>query len=133
MSTCAQPAFLVGTVVQGLLIQNYDGYVPKRWQGTLLMWAVMAIPLFCNIFCRRVLAPLEIIGGFTHFVGFIALVAVLLSMAPRGSAEFVFTQFITGASGWKSPGVQWSIGQLTAAFSLSGAFNNPLCRMKSLF
>ena len=66
IATCAQPAFLLGTTIQGLLVLADPTYVFHRWHGTLLAWAVFAIPVVINIFARRVLAPLEVIGGITH-------------------------------------------------------------------
>jgi choline transport protein len=123
IATCAQPAFLLGTTIQGVIILNADTYVPERWHGTLLAWSVLAIPVACNIFARRALAPLEIIGGVTHIVFLLVFVITLLVMAPRSTASFVFTQTITGLSGWSNVGVQWNIGLLSAVFPLSGTFN----------
>jgi choline transport protein len=125
MATCAQVAFLEGTIIQGLIIQNNPTYVPERWHGTLLTWAVIALPVFCNIFARRILPTLEIIGVIGHFVFFIALVTTLCVLSPRGTADFVFTTTITGLSGWKSSGIQWCIGLLSAAFPLGCALKFP--------
>jgi choline transport protein len=123
IATCAQPVFLLGTTIQGLIILNSDTYVPERWHGTLLAWSTLAIPVICNIFTRRVLAPVEIIGGVTHIVFWIVFVATLLAMAPRSTSSFVFTQTITGLSGWSNVGVQWNIGLLSAVFPLCGTFD----------
>ena len=35
----ASGAFLASTVIQGLIILNNPDYVPKPWQGLLLIWA----------------------------------------------------------------------------------------------
>jgi choline transport protein len=120
IATCAQPAFLLGTTIQGLIILNDDTYVPQRWHGTLLAWSVLAIPVTCNIFARRALAPLEIIGGVTHIIFLIVFVVTLVVMAPRSTVSFVFTQTITGLSGWSNVGVQWNVGLLSAVFPLTG-------------
>jgi choline transport protein len=109
--------------VQGLIIFNHDTYVPERWHGTLLAWAVTAAPLFCNIFARKVLAPLELLAGAAHLVFFVVVIAVLLAMSPRSPASFVFTGTVFGASGWNAPGVEWCIGLLSATFPLSGRSN----------
>ncbi len=125
IATCAQVAFLEGTVIQGLIVLNDATYIPQRWHGTLLAWAVMALPVFCNIFARRILPPLEIIGGIGHFVFLVAFIATLCVLSPRSSADFVFTQTTTGLSGWSSPGIQWCIGLLSAAFPLGCTSNSP--------
>lgn len=118
MATCAQVAFLEGGIVQGLIVFNKPGYTPELWHGTLLAWAILALPLFCNIFARRILPPLEIIGGLGHIVFFIVFITTLCVTARRSTAEFVFTETITGLSGWKNSGVQWCIGLLSGAFPL---------------
>ena len=43
----ASLAFLVGTMIQGLLVLDNSDYVFKNWHGTLL---VIAITAFCIIF-----------------------------------------------------------------------------------
>lgn len=120
MATCAQPAFLVGTTIQGLIILNNDNYVPHRWHGTLLTWGCLSVPLFFNVFARKALPSLEIIGGIAHIVFLIVVVVVLVVLAPRSSAEFVFKTSVSGLSGWDNYGVSWCIGLLSATFPLGG-------------
>ncbi|KAJ9613138.1 hypothetical protein H2200_003079 [Cladophialophora chaetospira] len=120
IAVCAQVCFLEGTVLQGLIILNDDTYVPKQWHGTLLAWAILVLPLLCNIFARKVLAPLEILGGILHIALFVVFVAVLVSLSPRSSADFVFTGTITNLSGYSNGGVSWCIGLLAGAFPLAG-------------
>jgi amino acid transporter len=103
-----------------LIVFNDETYVPKRWHGTLLAWAVLAIPVVCNVYARRALAPVEVIGGVTHILFLIIFVVTLAVMAPRSTASFVFTQTITGLSGWSNRGIQWNVGLLSAVFPLGG-------------
>ena len=63
---------------------------------------------------------LELTAGAANIIFFFVIVIVLGAMAPRSSAEFVFTTTFTGLSGWKSPGIQWCIGLLSAVFPLQG-------------
>ncbi|KAK3686558.1 hypothetical protein LTR37_019697 [Vermiconidia calcicola] len=121
MAVVASPAFLVGTIAQGLIVLNNESYVRQNWHGTLLTWALLAIPAFCNIFARRVLPTIEIIGGITHTLFWVVWVVVLLTMARRSSKEYVFTETYSGLQfgGWSSQGVSWCVGLLTAAFPLS--------------
>ena len=118
------PAFLLGTQIQGLIIFNDPSYVPHQWHGTLLGWAILAIPVFCNIFTTKILEPLEIIGAVCNVLFFIVITLTLAIMAPRSSASFVFTTTITGESGWTNTGVQWCIGLLPPVYALSGASKN---------
>ena len=113
-------AFACATAIQGLITLNVDSYVPKRWHGTLLMWAYLFIPFSCNIYARRALKVIEIGGALLHVINFIVTVVTLVVMAPRSSAKFVFTQSFFGQSGWQSEGVQWCIGLLSITSVLTG-------------
>ncbi|PYI06035.1 amino acid permease [Aspergillus sclerotiicarbonarius CBS 121057] len=111
--------YLVGTEIQGLLVQNYPSYVPQGWHGTLLVIAVLFIPLLVNIFARRLLAPVEVLSGVIHILSYPAIMVVMIVLGQRHTNEFVWTEFVTDQSGWHNDGVIYSIGLLTAAFTLS--------------
>jgi choline transport protein len=118
IATCAQVAFLEGTIIQGLIIQNNETYIPKLWHGTLLTWAVLLLPILFNIFARKILPVFEVVGGVGHIVFFFVFLITLVVLSPRSTASYVFTSTTTGLSGWKSSGVQWCIGLLSSAFPL---------------
>lgn len=118
ISTVAIAPFLVATQIQGLLILNDDEYVPERWHLTLLMFAIMLVPLVVNIFARRLLAPVEILGGIFHIIFVPAILVPLVLLAPRNPSSFVWDGFISGISGWKNDGVIWSLGLLSVTFPL---------------
>jgi choline transport protein len=122
IATVATPAFLIGTQIEGLLILNDSTYLPEGWHGTLFAWAVLAIPVLCNIFARKLLAPIEYIGGFTHMGFLIVYVVVLCVMASKSTATYVFTTTTSGLSGWTNSAVSWNIGLLTAVFPIGGMF-----------
>jgi choline transport protein len=125
MAVCAQVCYLEGTIIQGLIILNKESYIPQKYHGTLLAWAILALPLFCNIFARRVLAPLEVMGGMLHIALFVVFIVVLVVLSPRSSADFVFATTITGQSGWQNSGVEWCVGLLSGAFPLAGKSQLP--------
>ena len=122
IAVAAQPAFLVATLVQGLIILNNADYNPKAWHGTLLALAMISIPVICNIFTRKILSGIEIAGGITHTVFWVVWIVVLVTMARRSSPEYVFATTYNGGAfgGWHNNGVSWCVGLLTAAFPLSG-------------
>jgi choline transport protein len=120
IAVCTQVCFLEGTILQGLIILNDDSYIPKGWHGTLLAWAILALPLLCNVFARRLLAPVEVLGGILHIALFVVFVVVLVTLSPRSSADYVFRTTTTNLSGYSAPGVSWCIGLLSGAFPLAG-------------
>lgn len=122
MAVVTSPAFLVGTLAQGLIVLNKEDYVPQNWHGTMLTWALLAIPAFCNVFARRVLNIIEIVGGITYVVFWIVWIVVSLTMARRSLLVYVFAETYSGLEfgGWSNQGVSWCVGLSTAAFPLSG-------------
>lgn len=114
------------------MLDNEDEYEYARWHGTLLAWALFAVPVGVNVFARRVLPGLEIVGGVTHAVFFVVWIVVLVSLAPKSEAQSVFETNSFGLSGWDNEGVQWCVGLLSAVFPLGG-FDGVLHMSKSLF
>ena len=112
--------FVSASAVQGLIIFNVEDYEPKRWHATLLMWAYLCIPVLCNVFARKALQAIEIMGGVLHVVFFIVSIVTLVCTAERSTAEFVFTESFFGQSGWDSKGVQWCIGLLSITSVING-------------
>jgi hypothetical protein len=118
-TTAASPAYLAN-VVQGLVIFNYPTYEPQRWHATMIMWAFIFVPVIWNLWFRRLLNTLEMIGGICHVVFFITAVVTLAVLSRRSSTEFVFNTLTHDLSGWTNPTVAWSIGLLTVAFPITG-------------
>ncbi|KAK5057877.1 hypothetical protein LTR84_011878 [Exophiala bonariae] len=119
-SVAASAPFLAGTMIQGLIILNDPTYVPQRWHGTLLYWAVLTIALLINIFGIRILPQLQNASMTLHVVLFIILFVVILAVSPtKNSASFVFTQF-ENESGWSNNGVAWCVGMLSSAYVMVG-------------
>ncbi|KAI9830271.1 MAG: hypothetical protein M1838_005819 [Thelocarpon superellum] len=115
----ASLAFLGGTVIQGLLVLNYDSYVFERWHGTLLFYAVMAICLFINTVMASWLPKVEGLMFITHIVSFFGILVPLVYFAPHGSASDVFATFVNGG-GWSSNGVSFFVGIITSVYAFVG-------------
>lgn len=80
-------------------------YVPKWWHTSLVMIAVMILPILCNLWLRKVLAPFQVTGGVLHVGLFVVFIAVLIATGTRSDSNFVFKTLTTDASGWTNPGV----------------------------
>ena len=117
---CGGAPFIGGLVIQGLIIFNDETYVPKQWHATLLAWAYLMVPFLWNVYGRKLLKAIEIIGGIFYIVFFIVTIVTLVVMAPRNPSEFVFKTSFFGLSGWQNEGVQWSLGLLTISAVLIG-------------
>ncbi|TKA64346.1 hypothetical protein B0A55_09544, partial [Friedmanniomyces simplex] len=119
-AACALNPFLMGSMIQGCIILCNESYVPQGWHTTLLAYASMALPIFCNIYARRLIAPLEIASAVLHVLLLIVFVVVLTCMARRSTSDFVFETSFYGFSGWSNQGIQWSVGLLAVIFPIGG-------------
>ena len=118
-ATATSVVYLTATQIQGLMILNYETYTPKRWHGTLLMWAVTAVMFVTNVWGIRLLPIIELIAGICHVLFFIMTLITLVVLVPHSSPKFVFTDFINGG-GWSSDGLSWCIGLLTVVYCFVG-------------
>ncbi|KAK5023718.1 hypothetical protein LTS07_009226 [Exophiala sideris] len=116
----ANTAFLAGTQIQGLAILNYPDYVPHRWHGTLLTFAVATFSVFFNTFLVKRLPLVEGIVLIVHVFGFFGVLITLWVLGPRASAHDVFTQF-NNYGGWSSNGLSAIVGILAVMIPLLGA------------
>lgn len=101
-ATCAI-CYLSGPVIQGLIILNDESYVPQSWHWTLLVIAVAAFSVLFNTVLAKRLPLVEAILLAMHVLGFVAIVAVLRTLAPVAKAGDVCFEF-TDAGGWNSFG-----------------------------
>lgn len=115
----ASGAFLSGTLIQGMIVLNNPQYEPKRWQGTLLHWAVVLVAVFINSVISSLLPMLEGLILIVHVLGFFAIIIPLVYMSSHGSSSSVFTTFVDGG-GWGSRGLSFWVGIIGNVFAFLG-------------
>ena len=112
--------FIVGTLIQNLLILNYPNYVPEDWHGTLL---AISVTLFAIIFNTVGAKKLPLVEGsllMLHVFGFFTILIPLWVLSSRNTVSAVFTTF-SNEGGWSSDGVSMLVGMLTPVFALLGS------------
>lgn len=120
IAVAASAPFLSGTMIQGLLVLNYDDYVFQRWRGTLLYWGILVISAFVNIKGSRLLSLIEYLSLAFHVGAFLAVLVVICVVSPtKHDAKFVFTETIN-SSGWSHDGIAWCVGLLSGCYVLIG-------------
>jgi len=115
----ASLAFIVGTVIQGLIVLNNPSYVFERWHGTLLVIAIVSFSVIFNTFLAHRLPMVEGIALVIHILGFFAILIPLWVLAPHGNAKDVFTTF-TNFGGWPTTGTSVMVGMLSSVYALLG-------------
>jgi choline transport protein len=116
----ASLAFLVGTMIQGLLVLDDANYVFESWHGTLLVIAITAFCIIFNTFLAKKLPMVETMVLIIHLLGFFAILIPLWVLAPRNTASEVFTEFLN-LGGWSTTGLAFMVGLLSPVYTLLGA------------
>ena len=109
VAVLATGSIFVGTILQGLIILDNDGYEPHQWHGALICWAVLAVAVFINTVVSGLLPMIEGIILVLHVLGFIAVLIPLVYLAPHGSAANVFQTKLNGG-GWPTQGLSYCVG-----------------------
>ncbi|KAI8943864.1 hypothetical protein NX059_001836 [Plenodomus lindquistii] len=112
-TAAATVSYLAGKNIQGMIVLNNPSYVPKPWQGTLLIWAVLLVCLIFNTFFSRHLPLVEGVIVVLHVAGFFAVIVPLWVMGDRTSSDQVFTLF--------EDNMMWGSLPLAVIIGLTGA------------
>ena len=119
ISLLASVANVTAYILQGIVTFNYPNYVPERWHLTMVIIAMLVTECLMNMYTFFLIPWIELAAGILHVVLFITFFVVLLVMAPRHSANFVFLKSST-SSGWSNSYVSWNLGLLTPTYGFVG-------------
>lgn len=72
-----------------------------------------------NMYTWFLIPWLETLAGLLHIVLFVIFVVVLVTLAPRHSAEFVFTKSVS-SSGWSNQFISFNMGLMTPTWGFVG-------------
>lgn len=119
IANTAAGAFFAATMIQGIVVQTTPTYAGPRWQGTLLLWAIMLLVFLVNSVGTRLLSKVEGLILVLHVSAFLAVLVPLVYLSPHGTATDVFVTFSNNA-GWSSNGLAWFVGLISANLPLIG-------------
>lgn len=109
-----------GTLLQGLIILNYPGYVTHQWQDVLYGWAILAVAIFVNVVVASSLPFIEGCVLAVHVMGFIAVLIPLIYLSPHGTASDVFFRSLNEGN-WSSQGISYCVGFIGNVVTFVGA------------
>ena len=115
----AEGAFIGGTTIQGLLVQNHPTYEFQRWHGTLLFYAIIAFALFVNTYLGRILPKIEAIVFIVHILGFFIVLIPLVYFGPHASPGEVFAN-LSDSGGWGTRGLSFFVGLTASMLTFTG-------------
>ena len=93
-ATTASVAYVAGSLIQDMIVVSNPDYVPTTWQLVLLSWAITLTAGLVNVRGGTVLPRFEASMLLLHIFGFLAILIVLLTLAPKQDNAFVFTTFL---------------------------------------
>ncbi|KAI0814706.1 putative GABA permease [Xylaria sp. FL0064] len=115
----ASAAYLIGSLLQSIIVLLRSDYTPRPWQTVLFLWAIIAFAVFINTVASKTLAHFEGLILVLHILGFFGVLIPLVYLSPHGNASF-FTTFVN-SGGWSTQGLSFLVGLPAAVFSLIGA------------
>jgi len=118
--SCTSNPALVSNIFIALASFNNLEYVPKRWHTTLIMWAITVFPFLGNLWLRKIINTLEMIGAICHVGFFFASIVTLAVLGKKSTTDYVFHTLTSDVSGWTNSAVAWGIGLLTITYPLTG-------------
>lgn len=113
----AGASFILGVLIQAVLVAYNPSYNPKRWQGTLFVFLASAVQGVVNTLLAAHLPRIQKVMVVPHALGWIAVIVVLWVLAPHASAKQVFLEFSSNG-GWQPIGLSLMVGQITSVYFL---------------
>lgn len=108
-------------VATTLVSASYPDYIAKGWHTVLIMYAYLIILGLLNMYVFWLIPWIEFLAGVLHIILWIIFASVLLTLAPRHSAEFVFFEK-SNLSGWNSDFVSFNLGIILITWGFVGKY-----------
>ncbi|KAK2732677.1 hypothetical protein FQN55_003956 [Onygenales sp. PD_40] len=119
VSLLAGVANTTAHMLQGVVVANFPSYEPHRWHLTMITFAMLIVQGLMHMYAFWLIPWIELMTGVLHIVLFVVFVAILVAMAPRHSANFVFFSG-QSSSGWNNSYISWNLGLLTPTWGFVG-------------
>lgn len=116
-TTAAGATFVVGTLIQGVIVAYRPSFTPEGWQGTLFVIAVTIIVGIINVVFAERLPQIQKFMAILFGLGWIPVVVVLIVLAPHPDVSVVFTHF-SSTGGWMPLGLSVMVGQISTVYCL---------------
>lgn len=127
----ASAAYLIGSLLQSVIVMIRPDYLPKAYQTMLFFWAILAFAVIINTVASKTLANFEGVILILHIFGFLAILIPLVYLSPHGDAS-IFTTFVN-EGGWATQGLSFMVGLPASVFSLIGADSAVHVRCSTLY
>ncbi|KAK3632993.1 hypothetical protein LTR56_016041 [Elasticomyces elasticus] len=118
----AQGLFLVGSLVQTMILLNDDSYGFPSWQGTLLAFMAVAMAYTGVVYGAKVLPYWQNAVFIVHVGAYLGYIIPIWVNSPRASHKQVWTGF-ENQGGWSSMGLSVLVGQVAGISTQCGGID----------
>lgn len=112
----ASGSFLTGTLIQGLITVRNPDYTAPGWQGTLLVFSMVLVIYFFNVYASELMPLMSNLLMFFHILSWAVILIMLWATASHRSAEAVFVTDWKNIGGLPTMGVSVMVGQISAIY-----------------
>lgn len=113
--------FVADLILQLATLNDSDqSFQRANWHATLLLWAVLLLCVFINIFVSGALPTIEVVVLIVHILGFFGILVPLVYLSgSHNSAKLVFTTFNNGGK-WSTQTLAFFVGLQGNALAFVG-------------
>jgi hypothetical protein len=113
--------FVADLVLQLVSLNDVDGgFSREGWHGTLLLWAVLLLCVFINVFASGALPTMEVVVLIVHILGFFGILVPLVYLSGNyNSAQVIFTTF-NNSGQWPTQALAFFVGLQGNALAFVG-------------
>lgn len=104
--------FLVGSLIQTMILVNDENYAFPSWQGTLLAFGAMGFAYVGNVYGNKIMPYWQNAVMCIHILGYLGYIVPIWCNAPRATHQQVWSSW-QNEGGWSSIGLAVMVGQLS--------------------
>lgn len=112
-------AFIVGTLIQAMLVIRDSTYVPQGWQGFLFVIPVSVVSALLSLRISTGHLTVFNLSLVVHVLSCFTTAVVLWVFAPHVPTKYALVHF-TNDGGWSSTGLSLLVGQVSMVAVLGG-------------
>ncbi|KAK5133187.1 hypothetical protein LTR08_008123 [Meristemomyces frigidus] len=118
----AQGLFLVGSLIQTMILINDESYGFPSWQGTLLAFMAVLMSYIGVVYGARVLPYWQNAVFVVHVLAYLGYIIPVWVSSPTATHKQVWTEF-SNQGGWSSMGLSVLVGQLAGISTQCGGID----------
>jgi choline transport protein len=113
--------FVADLILQLVSLNDASGvYAREGWHGTLLLWALLLLCVFINVFISGALPTIEVVVLIVHILGFFGILVPLVYLTPaHNSAKDIFSTFHNQGA-WSTQTLAFFVGLQGNALAFVG-------------